>query len=106
MRAALAVLLVAVGCGGSEDAPVDPTDATADVADTADTRPRDTAVADTAMDTAPPSQGGTTGKSCMSDDDCDLTGEAVNQCSVTWFAAGSLFPDPVCFGTSCEPGPA
>lgn len=105
MRSILFALLV-VGCSSPEETPIEPTDATADVVDATDTRPRDTGtVVDSATDTGPKSQGGTTGKACKSDDDCDVTGEEVNQCSLTWFAAGSLFPDPVCFGTSCEPGP-
>lgn len=46
----------------------------------------------------------TVGKSCADDSDCDVTGSGITRCTNTLFALGTIFPDPICFGTECEPG--
>lgn len=44
----------------------------------------------------------TTGKACATNEDCDITGEAVNVCSKGAFGGNSLYPTDVCIGTSCD----
>jgi hypothetical protein len=92
-----------IGCGSKEDPPATEVvdSATTDTA-MPDTRPRDTGSSMDVGDTAPVSSG-TTGKACMTADDCDITGDGINVCAADWFAAGSLYPDPVCFQKECEP---
>jgi hypothetical protein len=46
----------------------------------------------------------TTGAKCATADDCDKTGNGINICAAGAFAAGSLYPTPVCIGTECDPG--
>jgi len=50
------------------------------------------------------SHGMTTGKPCTSNAECDVTGEGVNVCSDTHFSYGTLWPDPICIGRTCELG--
>lgn len=101
MRALFFALLV--GCSSSNEEAA-PADASVDTI-VADTRVTDTAKpSDTAvMDTAPVTSG-TTGKACTTLDDCDITGDGINVCSADWFAAGPLYPNPVCFQKECTPG--
>jgi hypothetical protein len=54
----------------------------------------------------------TTGKSCLNDNDCDLTGNGIAHCTATGlFVVGALNPSPICmqFDSSgadvCDPGP-
>jgi hypothetical protein len=106
--AALTMVGSAMACSSSSDVVVAP--------------PKDTGVAtDSKTDTktdgptpvdAPKDLGGdagctedkTVGKTCATDDECDVTGAGVNKCTNTLFTAGTLYPTPVCFGTSCDPG--
>lgn len=53
------------------------------------------------VDTATPVDK-TTGKACATNEDCDVTGEAVNVCTKGAFGGDSLYPTNVCIGTSCE----
>ncbi|MBI2396045.1 MAG: hypothetical protein HYV09_41160 [Deltaproteobacteria bacterium] len=92
------------GCGSDPAAPA--ADAGVDVTEVGDTARPDTGVADTGTpDTGSTGgdHGGTTGKPCSTNDECDVTGDGVNMCSIDWYALGSLYPDPVCFGTECAP---
>src|SRR5437667_355013 len=51
-----------------------------------------------------PSQGGTTGSPCTTTTDCDKLGDAVQGCSSdVGFTLGTLYPTPVCIGTTCTP---
>ena len=53
-----------------------------------------------------PSQGGTTGKLCTTSTDCDVLGDGVQGCtSDVGFSTGTLYPTPVCIGTTCTPDP-
>jgi hypothetical protein len=45
----------------------------------------------------------TVGKTCSTDADCDVSGMGITFCSNTLFVMGTLYPTPVCFGTSCVP---
>ena len=70
------------------------------------TPPRDSGAVpvDAGADTGAVDHGKTTGRACSSNADCDVTGDGINQCSEAYFAAGSLYPTPVCIGTECDPG--
>jgi hypothetical protein len=66
----------------------------------------DTGKADTKP---PPFDGGfvedkTVGKTCTGDDDCDVTGDGINLCTLGAFGGDSLYPTSVCIGNSCDPG--
>ncbi len=54
----------------------------------------------------PPPPTGTVGNPCFTNDECDVTGEAVNVCTRGAFGGDSLYPTSVCIGTTCDPGPA
>ena len=91
-----------LGCGSDPDpvaADSAPVDAGVETAPP-DSRP---AVDSAPEDTGIGGHGGTTGMPCTTNDECDVTGDGVNQCTITWYASGSLSPDPVCFGTECVP---
>jgi hypothetical protein len=81
------------------------TDTTVVVTDTA-TPPVDTG---TKIDTGPKPDTGTTsdlttGKTCVSDDTCDVTGDGINVCSKGAFSTGDLYPTAICIGVTCDPG--
>ena len=48
-----------------------------------------------------PTQGGTTGKACTTSAECDVLLDGVQRCAADSFTSGSLYPTPICFGTSC-----
>jgi hypothetical protein len=52
--------------------------------------------------TCPCSEGGSTGKPCARDSECDLVGDGVNACSVVELV-DTIYPDPVCVGRWCYP---
>jgi hypothetical protein len=91
----------AVACSSSSNpAPAPGSDAGKDaVTDTKTDAGKDV----TPIDSAPPADK-TTGKPCATNDECDVTGEAVNVCTKGAFGGDSLYPTNVCIGTSCDVG--
>ena len=48
---------------------------------------------------------GTTGKECVDDTTCDVSGDGIQFCSNAGFSGGTLYPSPVCLGLGeCDPG--
>jgi hypothetical protein len=110
VRAPFVVVIAVAGCGdqfgmgGSPEAPAD-----AYVAYDTDARVitnppfnRDSWIA---TDPVPAEPDRTTGAPCKTDDECDVTARGINICTEGAFGGGdSLYPTPVCVGTTCDPG--
>jgi hypothetical protein len=82
-----------------------------------DVAPETAPTPDGGLDVGPPLDAGpidkSVGKSCSTDDDCDVTFSGINRCTgslytagglTPLFEAGTIYPTPVCFGLSCTLG--
>lgn len=103
--AALSMVVGSVACSSSSDGgggvPTTDSGKTDSATDAKTDGPKP--VTDGAMGETGPTED-KVGQTCMTDDDCDLSGAGTTFCSKAGFSSGPLNPDPVCIGTSCDAG--
>ena len=83
-----------------------PTDTGAPPVDSGTPPPTDTGTSPPVDSGTPPadggtSQGGTTGQACSKSTDCDVLRNGVQKCTADTFAPDTIYPTPVCIGTTC-----